>query len=211
MFTGIVQEVGKILNITKNGDNNIVEIKAGQILKSIKIGESINVEGICSTLTDLTKDSFKVSYMPETLKRTTSNDWKQNDNVNLEAALSINDKINGHFVLGHIDDTGKILKISKGKECLEIDIEFPIELSKYIAFKGSVTIDGVSLTISYLDENYFTVSLIPHTIKNTTLGAKKKNDKVNIEVDMISRYLQRLFDERDKQSSYEFLHERGFI
>ena len=211
MFTGIIKEIGSIKNITKKDDNFVIEIRASQVLKDLKTGDSVNVEGICSTVTETTKDSFIVSYMPETLKRTTVSLWKINDKLNLEPAMILSDKINGHLVQGHIDAIGSIKKITKGKDSSEIEVSYPQDLAKFIAFKGSVCVDGISLTVSQIEDDCFTVSIIPYTALNTTLGNKRENDKVNIEVDMISRYLKQLFDERDSQSSYEFLQERGFI
>jgi len=211
MFTGIIQEIGKIKKITKDGDNLIVEIIATKTLKGLKTGDSVNIEGICSTAVKIKKNSFIVSYMPETIKRTTVSLWSVKNSVNLESALKLSDKLNGHLVSGHIDCTTAIKNIHKKEKNLEIDIALPEEIKKFTAFKGSIAIDGISLTVSFMENDFFTVSLIPHTIKNTTLGIKKIGDKVNIEVDMISRYLKQLFDERDSQSSYEFLQERGFI
>lgn len=204
MFTGIIKELGTIKSLKKNGDKLIATIKSAQ---NLKIDDSISVNGICSTVISTDSDEFTVEYMPESLKITDISKWEEGNKVNLEPPLKIGDKINGHFVQGHIDTTGKIVSIKND----EFEIAFPKEFSKFIALKGSISVDGISLTISNLTSNSFTVSLIPHTLKNTTLGFKKVDDLVNIEVDMMSRYLKRLFDERDKQTDYEFLKERGFI
>lgn len=211
MFTGIIQEIGKIKKIAKDGDNIVVEITADLCLKNLKKGDSLNLDGICSTVTDIGNDFFSVCYMPETLKRTTVIEWEVKRKINIEPPLKLSDRLNGHFVAGHIDCCSKIKKIRKSNKNLEMEIDLPEEIKKFTAFKGSVSVDGVSLTISHLDENSFTVSLIPYTIQNTTLGCRKIGDKVNIETDILSKYLKQLFDERDKQSSYEFLQERGFI
>jgi len=208
MFTGIIQETGKIKNITKDGSSLVIEINAEKCLKGLKIGDSLNIDGICSTVLNIKKNSFEVNYMPETLKHTTAGEWRKNGDLNIEPALKLSDRLNGHLVAGHVDCTGKIIEINKNNE---IDISLPEELKKFAALKGSIAVDGVSLTISYLNEDSFAVSLIPHSIQNTTLGIKKIGDKVNIEVDMIARYLKQLFDEKDSQTTYEFLRERGFI
>lgn len=204
MFTGIIKELGTIKSLKKDGSKLIAAIESKQ---KLEIDDSISVNGICSTVIKVGSKEFTVEYMPETLKITDISKWKEKDKVNLEPPLKVGDKINGHFVQGHIDTTGKITKIKND----EFEIAFPKEFSKFIALKGSICVDGISLTISKVNTNSFTVSLIPHTLKNTTLGFKKVEDLVNIEVDMMSRYLKRLFDERDNQTDYEFLKERGFI
>lgn len=211
MFTGIIQEIGTIKKIAQKGDNRGITIEAKKILQDQKDGDSININGVCSTITKIDKSSFTIEYMPETLKRTTAQDWHEKQEVNLESAMKLSDKINGHLVLGHIDATGNIKKITDKKESKEITISFPQELAQFIAFKGSISVDGVSLTVSKLSTNDFNISLVPYTIDNTVFKNAKEKDKVNIEIDMLSRYLKRMFDARDKESSYEFLKERGFI
>ncbi|MFC1600253.1 riboflavin synthase [Patescibacteria group bacterium] len=204
MFTGIIKELGTIKSLKKEGDKLVVTIISDE---KLEVDDSISVNGVCSTVISTNNNEFVVEYMPESLKITDINKWAQEDKVNLEPPLAVGDKINGHFVQGHIDTTGKISKIEND----EFEIAFPKEYSKYIALKGSISVDGISLTISEVSKNTFKVSLISHTLKNTTLGFKKVGDLVNIEVDMMSRYLKRLFDERDNQTDYEFLKERGFI
>ncbi len=204
MFTGIIKDLGTIKSLKKESDNLVASIESK--LK-FEVDDSVAVNGVCSTVTKTQGKTFTVEYIPETLKVTDISKWKQGDKVNLEPPLSLGDKLNGHFVQGHVDSTAKITNIENN----EFVISFPREFSKYIALKGSISVDGISLTISNLSQNAFTVSLIPHTLKNTTLGFKKVGDLVNIEVDMISRYLKQLFDERDHQTNYEFLKERGFI
>jgi len=204
MFTGIIKDLGTIQSLKKEADNLVANIESD--LK-FEVDDSVAVNGVCSTVIETDDNSFKVEYMPETLKITDISNWKDGHKVNLEPPLEIGDKLNGHFVQGHVDTTAKISKINKN----DITIAFPKQFSKYIALKGSISVDGISLTISDMSTNTFTVSLIPHTLKNTTLGFKKTGDLVNIEVDMISRYLKQLFDERDHQTNYEFLKERGFI
>jgi len=213
MFTGIIKEIGEVKKTALKDGNLLIQIACRDILKDLKTGDSVNINGICSTVIKISRDSFDVNYMEETQKITTVKEWKESCKVNLEPALRLSDPLNGHLVSGHIDYISKIKKIHTNTvdKNVEIDIEFPKEFSKFIALKGSITVDGVSLTVSYLDDDYFRVSLIPYTFKNTTLGNNKENDKVNIEIDLLSRYLLRLFDERDNQTSYEFLKERGFI
>lgn len=204
MFTGIIKDLGTIKSLKKKEDNLVATIESHL---EFEIDDSVAVNGVCSTVIQTENKTFKVEYMPETLKKTDISKWKEGAKVNLEPPLKIGEKLNGHFVQGHVDTTAKIHRIKKN----DITISFPKEYSKYIALKGSISVDGISLTISDISENTFTVSLIPHTLKNTILGFKKPGDLVNIEVDMISRYLKQLFDERDHQTNYEFLKERGFI
>lgn len=204
MFTGIIKELGTIKSLKKDGDKLVATIESQQ---KLEVDDSISVNGVCSTVVSHTDSEFVVEYMPESLKITDISKWNEQDKVNLEPPLSVGDKLNGHFVQGHIDTTGKIASIKND----EFEIAFPKEFAKFIALKGSISVDGISLTISEVSKNTFKVSLIPHTLKNTTLGFKKEGDLVNIEVDVMSRYLKRLFDERDNQTDYEFLKERGFI
>ncbi|MBN1494212.1 riboflavin synthase [Candidatus Peregrinibacteria bacterium] len=211
MFTGIIKSIGVLKKTVLKDGNLRVVITCKDIPKDLKTGDSINIDGICSTITRIKYPDFEVDYMPETQRKTTIKNWKEGDKVNIEPALTLLDKINGHFVAGHVDCVSKIIKFHKIHGNIELDIALPKELSKFVALKGSITVDGISFTVSYLDDNFFRISLIPYTLKNTTLGNKKENDKVNIEADLLSRYLLRLFDERDNQTSYEFLKERGFI
>jgi riboflavin synthase len=211
MFTGIIKSIGTITDIQKKDELLEVTIKSNLDSKHLNAGDSVNVDGICSTVVLHKGDILKFQYMPETIKKTSASLWKKDTKVNLEPSLSMKDALSGHFVMGHIDTTGKINSIKSADNTKEIEIAYPKELQKFIALKGSVSIDGISLTVSMLEPNTFSVSLIPHTLENTTLGMKKEGDIINIEIDMLSRYLKQLFDARDKQTSYEFLKDRGFI
>lgn len=214
MFTGIIKTIGTINDIKRAEHLITVTIESCLAPSSYVPGDSINIDGICSTITtipDSNRGVIQVEYMPETIQKTTVSTWGKNQQVNLEPSLTMNDALGGHFVMGHVDATGTITAVSSTGTSKEITITYPQRLQKFLALKGSVSIDGVSLTISKLEEQTLTISLIPHTLSHTTLGKKEKDDKVNIEVDMISRYLKQLFDERDKQTSYEFLKDRGFI
>lgn len=190
MFTGIIQEMG-----TAEKTGKTLKVRAGGVLKDKKTGDSIAVDGVCLTITKLSKNSFWADVIAETAKLTTLGKLKPGQKVNLEPAMKCGGILNGHFVTGHIDTTGKILKNKNGT----VDIGFHKKFKKYIAKKGSITINGVSLTVADLDGSIFTVKLIPHTIKNTNLGNLKKNDKVNIEVDILARYLEQLLNEAKKQ------------
>lgn len=211
MFTGIIKSIGTILDIQKKDEILEVTIKSNLDSPHLNKGDSVNVDGICSTLVLNEGETLKFQYMSETIEKTSVSSWQKDTKVNLEPSLSLQDAVGGHFVMGHVDATGTIKSIKSEENTKEIEIAYPKNLRKFIAFKGSVSIDGVSLTVSMLKPKTFTVSLIPHTIEHTTIEQKKDGDIVNIEIDMLSRYLKQLFDERDKQTSYEFLKERGFI
>lgn len=211
MFTGIVKSIGEITNLQKKDEITEVSIQSNLVSKHLNIGDSVNVDGICSTIVSNKENELTFQYMPETIYKTSVGTWAKGKKVNLETSLSMEDAISGHFVSGHIDATGTIKSVKALGDAKEIEITYTRELRKFIALKGSVSIDGISLTVSMLEPATFFVSLIPHTIQNTTLGEKKEGDIVNIEIDILSRYLKQLFDERDKQTSYEFLKERGFI
>ncbi len=194
MFSGIVQTTGKIQEIKNKNNKVYFFIEAKNFLKDVKIGESINCDGVCLTVVKKKKNFFEVELMPETLKVTKFVDSQKGDLINLEKSLKVNGKINGHFVLGHIDGVGKVKKIIFDNDYLEFFISVPQKLMKFLAYKGSVTVNGVSLTISGIDnkKNLFKISLISHTLEVTNLSELKIGDKVNIEVDVLARYLDQL-------------------
>lgn len=211
MFTGIVKEVGEISSVKKSGPNKTFTVKTSKILKNKKIGQSIAVNGVCTTITKITKNTFDFIAMPETLNRTNLGTVKKTSKINLEDSLKFNADIDGHLIQGHIDVKGEVISLSKTKKGTILTIKYPKEIAKYLAFKGSISVNGVSLTISDLNYSDFSVDLIPHTLKNTNLGSLKNKDEVNLEIDMIARYLKRLLDAKEKEFTYEFLKERGFI
>ncbi|HHP51226.1 MAG TPA: riboflavin synthase [Moorella mulderi] len=214
MFTGLVQELGVIQRIEKRGEGARLAIKAHKILPEIRIGDSLAVNGACLTVVEKGPDHVQAEVMAETLRVTTLGALRPGDRVNLEPALKLGDPLGGHLVTGHVDGVGEI----KGKKRVgwawEVSISFPPPLAPYLAPKGSVAVDGVSLTIIQVEEGRFTVGLIPHTAQNTTLGFRVIGDKVNLEVDIIARYLERLLSFREGASpglSREFLAHHGFI
>ena len=188
MFTGITKGIGRIEKISKEDKLKKVSIKAPISWKFFG-GESVSVSGVCSTVISSKKNIFDVEYMPETLSKTTADIFKAGDEVNLEKSLKVGDSLDGHFVYGHIDATGKILEVRKEGESVVLSIFLPKDIAKYVVNKGSVAIDGISLTISKKMKDRFEVSLIPHTIKNTTLKKLVKNDLVNIETDILSKII----------------------
>ncbi|PIP19396.1 MAG: riboflavin synthase [Candidatus Omnitrophica bacterium CG08_land_8_20_14_0_20_41_16] len=187
MFTGIVEELGEVKKISRRGAVTLFEIKADKTLSETKIGESISVNGACLTVVQIGKDSFSFEVMPETLKVTNLGILRINEKVNLERSLKIGDRVSGHFVLGHIDCLGIIRKKGIVSGNLGFEIVVPVKFIKYCLLKGSIAIDGISLTIADKKSNTFMVYIIPHTLKNTTLSFKGPSDKVNIEFDMLAK------------------------
>jgi riboflavin synthase len=187
MFSGIIQYKERILALKKDKDNLSVSIKKPSRMK-IKIGDSINIDGVCSTVVKISKNSFIVQYMSETINLVKP--LKNNSAVNLETSLTLKDVLGGHLISGHIDTTGLIRKINDKKGSKEYFIEYPRKFRDYLIYKGSVAINGVSLTVSEIKNNLFRVSLIPYTLKNTNFGNLKVNDKVNIEFDLFAKYIK---------------------
>lgn len=211
MFTGIIKELGKVKKITKTQKGATFLVQAGSILKNKKIGESIAVNGVCVTIIKLTKGSFQFEAIKETLDKSNLKNLKTGTEVNLEPALTLNQSLDGHLVQGHIDTEGIVENFEKDHGENILTIKFPKQIAAFLAFKGSITVNGVSLTISNLQDSTFSVSLIPHTLKNTNLKNLKKGDKVNLEVDLIARYLKNLLDKKDNEAKYEFLKDRNLI
>ncbi len=192
MFTGIVQKQGGIRAIKRTSKALRFEVEIEKFLKDVKKGDSIAVNGVCTTVVDLEKDCFAFEAIEETLNKTNFKKLKKGSIVNLEKSIKWNEKIDGHFVQGHIDETGKILEIKNDKKRTRITISLSKAMKPFVAYKGSVSINGISLTISDVEEKKFSVDIIPHTLKNTNLSQLKKNDIVNIEADMIARYLHKI-------------------
>ncbi|KNZ70654.1 riboflavin synthase subunit alpha [Thermincola ferriacetica] len=219
MFTGIVEELGVLKRIHKGADSARLTIQAEKVLQDVKLGDSIAVNGICLTVTEFNNRFFSVDVMAETLRRTNLLDLQPGNFVNLERALRVGDRLGGHIVSGHIDGVGTIIRQQREDIAIITEIEAPPEVMKYILTKGSVAVDGISLTVVNHTDRTFVVSLIPHTAKMTTLGYKKTGDKVNLESDIIGRYVERLLGCHQQESpavkktgiSLEFLAEQGFL
>ena len=191
MFTGIIQEVGYIKSIRPLEDGITTIIACSHMLEGIEIGESITVNGVCSTVTAFTEDGFQCDYMAETLSKTTFSELEKGMKVNLEKSLTPSSKLGGHFVTGHIDTVGRISKFEIKEPWGEIEISFSSDFAQYLIPKGSIAIDGISLTVVDVTDCTFTCHLIPHTLDETILHVKSKGDKVNLEFDMIGKYLYR--------------------
>ncbi len=189
MFTGIVEEIGIVKSLTHLKNLSAIEIKAKKILKGTKLGDSIAIDGVCLTVIDIARDVFSFDLMKETLSATTLGSVKKDSKVNLERALRANGRFDGHFVTGHVDQVSAIKKIIAKKNLIELQIGLTKGLAKYFVPKGSVCVDGVSLTVGEVAKDYFSVYLIPFTKKVTTLGHKKVGDKVNVETDVLAKYI----------------------
>ena len=208
MFTGIVEELGKIKTITQNQ----VEITASKVLEDAKIGDSIAVNGVCLTVTKTLKDGFCADVSPETFRVTALETLKSGSLVNLERAMSALGRFGGHIVSGHIDCRGKIKNIKKEGEFYILEFEIPSEFSKYVVKKGSITVNGISLTVTNAEKNNIIIAIIPHTFENTNLKTTKIGDFINIETDILAKYVEKFLSTSDNSSgiSMEFLMENGF-
>jgi len=191
MFTGIIEGLGTVAKLRSSGRGKRLVVTTDFRLKEMKIGDSIAVNGACLTAVMISANRFEADLSPETLSRTTLNKVKTGDRVNLERALRISDRLDGHLVSGHIDGIGTLSGREGDDNAMIITIAVPEALSRYMIPKGSVAVDGISLTLNHCSHDRFSVSIIPHTFKLTTLGFKKKGDAVNIETDMIGKYVER--------------------
>ncbi len=192
MFTGIIEEVGEIVTVTpiENGKN--LTIRARRVLEGTRIGDSIAVDGVCLTVTALGSEQFSVQAVGETLEKTTLGTVQHGRRVNLERALAVGDRLGGHFVQGHVNGIGHIRTMRKRGENYLLEVEIPPPLRKYIILEGSIAIDGISLTIAHLIDVLVGINIIPHTMENTNLRYKQVGDGVNIEVDLIAKYIENL-------------------
>jgi len=199
MFTGLISELGKVSAITKGDSSAIFSINAPALISEIKLGDSVAVNGVCLTATSITGTSFTADVMVQTLSLTSLSQVSVGSAVNLELAAQLNARMGGHMVSGHIDGVATVAGLTPGEKWLQLDIKVPEKLSKYIVNQGSIALDGVSLTVGEInDANLVTVWLIPETLDRTNLGAKQPGDLVNVEVDLIAKYVERLISKGDK-------------
>lgn len=216
MFTGIIEELGVLRAVRRGAGSAQLVISAKKILEDTRVGDSISVNGVCLTAVSFTSSEFTADVMAETLAKTNLSSLNVGDRVNLERALRLGDRLGGHLVSGHIDGTGTVAKLEKHDIATLLTIEAPPEVMRYIIKKGSVAIDGVSLTVVDFKRGSFQVSLIPHTAHLTTLGFKKVGDTVNLEADIVGKYIEKLMDfygnkNRESKISMDFLAEHGFL
>jgi riboflavin synthase len=207
MFTGIVEEIGIVKEISRD----CLAFEAHNVLEETKVGDSIAVNGACLTIVCLENRGFSVNVMPETLRCTNLGSLHYNDQVNLERALVLGGRLGGHLVLGHVDDTGEVMDVTNEEAAHIMRISAPAKLMPYIVDKGFIAIDGVSLTIVDLDDSSFVVSLVAYTMEHTTLGRKRPGDVVNLEADIIAKYVENLGEQKKQSLNFEFLREYGFV
>lgn len=223
MFTGIIEETGKVEAVAKGSNSAVITIAAVKVLEDTKIGDSIAVNGVCLTVTSISGRKFSADVMAETLRRSSLGSLKHGSMVNLERAMAANGRFGGYIVSGHIDGVGVISSFEKEDNAVWVEIETPAKILRYIVEKGSITIDGISLTVAKLTDSSFAVSVIPHTGEETTLLNRNPGDIVNLENDIVGKYVERLMnfktDDRDNKSeernnsdsiTMNFLNENGF-
>ncbi|WP_372641365.1 riboflavin synthase [Ancylomarina sp.] len=216
MFTGLVEEIGYIKAMKKGSNSIRLTVAANKIMDDVKLGDSIATNGICLTVVDFDSKSFSADVMPETMNRSSFHKQKEGSRVNLERALRVGDRMGGHMVSGHIDGVGEIVSQTKDDNAIWVSISAPKNILKYVIEKGSIAIDGISLTVAYVDENQFKVSIIPLTQDDTTLISKKIGSQVNLECDMTAKYIEKfMFHKEDEKKesniSMDFLKENGFF
>lgn len=222
MFTGIVEELGAVRNLQRLSEGATLEIQAREVLTDAKIGDSIAVDGACLTMRSRTSDAFTADISAETLRRTTLGERKVGDEVNLERSLRLSDRLGGHLVLGHVDEVATICGWKDEGDASLMRVTMSSNSRRYIAYKGSVTVDGISLTVSDVNANSFEVALVPHTKQVTTLRTKQNGSNVNLEVDLIARYLETLLKNSNEETGWtehphsatlnlSFLAKHGYI
>lgn len=212
MFTGIVEEKGVISRLALTGSSGEITIRAKKVLEATKLGDSIAVNGICLTVTEMGEDYFKADVMAETVRRSSLGRLSAGDSVNLERAMSADGRFGGHIVSGHIDGTGIIDSIIREENAVWYTIIPPEKMLDEIVEKGSVSLDGISLTVAYVDDRCFKVSVIPHTARETILAGKAVGDTVNIETDIIAKYIAKILGKEKKKDTItmDYLIENGF-
>ena len=215
MFTGIVEEIGTIRAVRRGGHSSVLSIGCAAVLSDLKIGDSVAVNGVCLTATSRDDGGFTADVMHETLNRSSLGALTAGSHVNLERAMAADGRFGGHIVSGHIDGTGTVTGIRTDDNAVWFTVQAPPSLMRYIVEKGSVTIDGISLTVAAVGETWFSISAIPHTVAITLLGEKRVGDTVNLETDIIGKYVEKLLrpDPEPRPQSrltLEFLAENGF-
>ncbi len=218
MFTGIVEEIGRIEAVQKGSQSSILKIAAQRVLEGSQIGDSIACNGVCLTITSMSEKSYECDVMAETLRRSNLGSLKPGDPVNLERALAVGGRLGGHIVSGHIDGRGSIVSMEREDNAVWVTIRAEKEILRYIIEKGSIAIDGISLTVAYVDDKVFKISMIPHTGEATTLLTKKAGDSVNLENDLIGKYVEKLLFTKSEEKKEEkdeltmdLLAEYGFM
>ncbi|MCD4817907.1 MAG: riboflavin synthase [Candidatus Cloacimonetes bacterium] len=213
MFTGLIAEIGKVHSLKESGNMFVIEIECSKILDFTEIGDSIAVNGLCLTVTNLSKTTFTADVMPISIEKSALRHLKTGSMVNLEPAMQMKSRFGGHFVSGHIDGIGSIIEIYRSKQDFIFRIKLSQDTSKFLIQEGSISIDGISLTIAKLAGNICELSIIPHTYQNTTLQFKKVGDEINIETDILGKYIFNFMNKKGKTKniSMDFLGQNGFL
>ncbi len=214
MFTGIIEATGKVLRIERRGDAKRIAIEFPDQLTEVQLGDSIGINGVCLTVMERRDRTFMFDLSEETIKRSTLGALREGDRVNLERALRLGDRIGGHFVTGHIDGTGVITEKTRERDFIHLRVKVPESILTYIVSKGSIAIDGISLTVNEVRGDEISLTLIPYTLEKTTLMHKHIGDHVNLEADLLGKYVERMVRHRIKGSEglgLSFLKEHGFL
>ena len=220
MFTGIIEDVGHIESLTPTGDDIRLRIRVNKLdMSDVALGDSIANNGVCLTVVDMSASGFSADVSHETIKRSGFADYKAGSKVNLEKAMLPSSRFGGHIVSGHVDGVGEVISVNPVGRYVEIWVQAPNDLARYLAEKGSITVDGVSLTVNAVDGAKFLITLIPHSLQETIIGGYKKGTKVNLEVDVVARYLERLMlgdkaaqsGQQKSDISMAFLAENGYL
>jgi riboflavin synthase len=214
MFTGIIEDKGKVLGVEYRGQEKRLTIGLPPYLTEVQLGDSINVNGVCLTIVRNKEQVIELDLSQETLERTILGELREGDQINLERALKLTDRLGGHIVTGHIDGIGLIVEKRKERDFFQLRIRIPESVSRYVVQKGSIAIDGISLTVNEYEGGEIQITLIPYTIEKTTLMDKKVGDRVNVEADILGKYVEKLFGRGDRKSGNMdlfFLKEHGFI
>ena len=214
IFTGLIIEVGRVRQIRRRADGAFLVIEANKVLEGTRIGDSISINGVDLTVIETGADSFSADASLETLNRSTLGELRSGSRVNLERALAVGERLGGHMVQGHVDGTGELLSITREGNAYRMRFGFPAELGRYIAMKGSITVDGISLTVAELGNDWFEVAIIPHTWRETSLSDLEMGDRINLEVDVLAKYVERLMQREpeavENKLTMEYLIERGY-
>ena len=212
MFTGIIEDKGKILRVDLRGEGRRLILRVPRHLTDLQPGDSINVNGACVTVVEKTDDSIAVDVSSETLEKTTFREVREGDEVNLELAMRLSDRLGGHIVTGHVDAVGTLVERRSELEFVHLKIQVPKSVSRYVVPKGSIAVDGISLTVNTCEGDDIQMTLIPYTLEKTTLLNKRVGDRVNLEADVLGKYVEKLMEGRESgKLSLSFLREHGFI
>lgn len=213
MFTGIVEEIGIVKSLEFKANGAKIVIGCQRVIEDVKIGDSIAIDGVCQTVIAFNSSEFSAEISDETLKVTTLGNLKSGNTVNLERALTLSSRLGGHIVSGHVDCKGKFINTEKLSDFYNLQFEIPEEQEKYVVYKGSITINGVSLTVANIVDNIVSVAIIPHTYNNTSLKDLKLGQDVNIETDILGKYVEKFLSAKDNKKgiSMNFLQENGFV